>query len=79
MQSPKQNCETPIVNNWGHYNSKKLKSKIHSKLRPTVRNPAFYNKENYYKRKLELLEEEHAKKMVLLDLEIQLKQKQLSQ
>ncbi|KAI4455492.1 hypothetical protein MML48_9g00008913 [Holotrichia oblita] len=66
----------------------KLYCRYADKTSPTVPNPAFSAKAEYYKRKLELLEatttaaekrleEKHRKEMLFLDVDIEIKNKQL--
>ncbi|KAF5296302.1 hypothetical protein FQA39_LY12519 [Lamprigera yunnana] len=82
------------LDNWrSNYASRRLKRPINQKLRPTRTRPFFEEKQRYYQTKRLLLEaelemvrkkdtreeEKHKKKMILLDLEIERKKKELMQ
>jgi hypothetical protein len=78
--------------NWSSYTPAKLKQPISKRLRPKIPNPVFQAKEEFYKSKTKLIEneilqlkrrqereeEEHERKKILLDLQIELARKQLS-
>lgn len=90
----KSSSKSTPTSNWSDYVPSKLKRKTNTRLRPSILNPTFTAKKEYYKRKLQLMnevaemereefkrkcereEEEHTKKMYLLQLEIDLKEKQ---